>query len=72
MKKLVLFSALVLASAFSLQSCKKDRVCECTVSSLTYKVTLNDATKRQAKDACVSRQTDNGNGTTTKVDCKLK
>lgn len=72
MKKLVLFSALALVSALTIQSCKKDRVCECTVSSITYKVTFNDATKRQAKDACRSTETDNGNGTTTKMDCKLK
>ncbi|MDI1233096.1 MAG: hypothetical protein PSX81_02310 [bacterium] len=70
MKKL-LFLSLAIAS-ICMVSCKKDRICECTVSSTTFKTTFNDATKRQAKDACVSQTYDNGNGTSTKVECKLK
>ena len=70
MKKLLFLTTAIVA--ISIVSCKKDRVCECTFSGTTFKTTLNDATKRQAKDACVSQSYDNGNGTTTKVDCKLK
>ncbi len=72
MKKLMLFSAVAVAVAFTLQSCKKDRVCECTFAGTTEKTTLNDATKRQAKDVCISRSYDMGNGQSVKVECELK
>jgi hypothetical protein len=70
MKKLLIVFAAI--GCISFVACKKDRVCQCSVSTITYKVTLNDATKRQAKDACISRSYDNGNGTITKQECELK
>jgi major membrane immunogen (membrane-anchored lipoprotein) len=71
MKKVYLFSILALSAAF-IVSCKKDRVCECTVDGEAYKVTLNDATKRQAKDFCTSQTIDIGNGQSIKAVCELK
>ncbi len=70
MKKL-LFLLLAIASV-AFVACKKDRVCECTTGSTTRKVTFTDATKRQAKDACISRSYTNFNGTITKYECELK
>lgn len=70
MKKLSIFTLLAVA-AISFVACAKDRVCECTDSGTTYKVTYNDATKRQGKANCVSYEEDNG-GTTNKVTCELK
>ncbi|MEZ4804028.1 MAG: hypothetical protein R2852_00685 [Bacteroidia bacterium] len=73
MKKLVLISLSVAFFSVLLVSCKKDRVCECTYpGGSAEKVTFNDATKRQAKDACVSQSYDVGNGTTVKIECELK
>jgi major membrane immunogen (membrane-anchored lipoprotein) len=72
MKKLVLISLSVAFFSVLLVSCKKDRVCECTYPGGTEKVTFNDATKRQAKDACVSTSYDAGNGTVVKIECELK
>lgn len=66
------FFIISLISIFSLVACKKDRVCECTVNGTTDKVTMNDATKRQAKDACVSTTYELGNGNSVKIECKLK
>ncbi len=70
MKKLTLLTAVLVCLSFV--ACKKDRVCECTVGGTVMKATLNDATKRQAKDACTSKTYDNGNGSSTKVECELK
>jgi hypothetical protein len=71
MKKLSILS-IVAVAAISLASCKKDRVCECSVGGSVDKVTYNDATKRQGKANCVSYTEENFNGTSTKVECKLK
>lgn len=71
MKYLSLFSICAIA-AISIIACKKDRVCECTTGSNTDKTTYVDATKRQAKANCVSYTVDNGNGSSTKTECKLK
>jgi hypothetical protein len=71
MKKLFALSSVIALAAVLLVSCKKDRVCECTYGGQTDKVTLTDATKRQAKDACITRSYD-FSGTTVKVECKLK
>ena len=70
MKKLLIVFAAI--GCISFAACKKDRVCECTYSTTTFRVTLTDATKRQAKDVCISRSYDNGNGTITKEECELK
>lgn len=70
MKKLSIIFTII--GCLSFVACKKDRVCECTFGSLSQKVTFTEATKRQAKDACVSKSYDNGNGTTSQIDCKLK
>lgn len=70
MKKLLFL--VVAIGCISFVACKKDRVCECTYGSTSRKITFTDATKRQAKDACISRSYDNGNGTSTKYECELK
>ena len=72
MKNLKSLSIIIAIAAISIVACKKDRVCECTEGGVTYKVTINDATKRQGKANCVSTTEDNGNGTSTKTECKLK
>lgn len=71
MKKLTILSIVAFASVMFI-ACKKDRVCECTTDGVTYKVTYNDATKRQGKANCVSTTQDNGDGTSTKEECTLK
>lgn len=71
MKNLSLLSICAIA-VISVVACKKDRVCECTTNGVTEKVTLVDATKRQGKANCVSYTEENGNGTSTKTECKLK
>lgn len=71
MKKVLFSSALIAFASVLLVSCKKDRVCECTNNGQVEKVTYNDATKRQAKDACTSYSVEFG-GQTYKVECELK
>jgi hypothetical protein len=74
MKKIFLFIAVV--SAFSLASCKKDRVCTCTTTYSDgsigdpYIVTYTDAKKGEAKKACISGFVMDGADKTT-YDCKL-
>lgn len=84
MKKFILLPAFVLAFA----SCKKDRVCVCTVSQTTtnpsgthgsvetYKITYVDARKKHAKLACAHiRSTDAVSQNVTissDSDCKLE
>jgi len=70
MKKLSILSIAAIA-ALSFVACKKDRVCECTTGGQTYKITYNDATKRQGKANCVSF-TEDDNGSLTKYECELK
>jgi hypothetical protein len=78
MKKLSLLTIIAMA-AIALVSCKKERICNCTTTfssggvstSSAATVTLIDATKRQAKDACISRKMTDGGDTYTQ-DCKLK
>jgi len=63
--------------AIALVSCKKDRVCECkvyvggTAFGDAEKVTFTDATKRTAKDACVTKKATE-NGVEYKLECELK
>lgn len=71
MKKILFSSTVIAFAAVLLVSCKKDRVCECTNNGQAEKVTFNDATKRQAKDACTSFSYDFG-GTIIKYECELK
>jgi hypothetical protein len=71
MKKLFALSSVIALAAVLLVSCKKERVCECTYGGQTDKITMLDVTKRQAKDACITRAYD-FSGTTVKVECKLK
>ena len=71
MKKISILSVIAIA-AIAFVSCKKDRVCECSNGSTVQKTTLNDVSKRTAKDACTSQTFDAGNGRQIKVDCKLK
>jgi hypothetical protein len=72
MKRILLSTSVIAVAAVLLVSCKKDRVCECTVGGSVNKRTFNDAGKRQAKDACTSFTYGNANGTSTKVECELK
>ncbi|MCU0359657.1 MAG: hypothetical protein MUF75_02890 [Bacteroidia bacterium] len=76
MKKILL--SLIVVSAFAATSCKKDYVCTCTDSSTqpgyqttTYDVTIKEARKMDAANACVKRTTTIG-GFTYTDDCKLK
>jgi hypothetical protein len=74
-------------ASFSLTfvSCRKERTCECTITSTTGAQTFTGSssvkasyvTKRELKVAsnCFSTkevETDNGIQTTTTIDCKLK
>lgn len=63
--------------SMSITSCKKDRTCECTITSgsmsITTSLTLIKVTKRQAKDICVSATYYDSNGQIDYTkDCKLK
>ena len=69
MKKL--FLILVAGAFISLVACKKDRICTCTSGGEIYKITYDDASKRQGKANCVSVTYDNGDGTFTKEECTL-
>lgn len=76
MKKTKLIASVGLA-AVALMSCKKDRTCECTVSSGGFSITasydLLKVTKEQAKDICVSKvYYDNQGNVDHTQDCKLK
>jgi hypothetical protein len=82
--KNIFFVLSVVAIGFT--SCKKDRVCECTITSnapavsgYTYtdktETTMTKVSKGSAKAGCVSKEvTPQGSGTnyTTTYDCKLK
>lgn len=76
MKKIVL--SLIVVSAFAATSCKKDYVCSCTDSSTepgyatsTTDVTIKEARKMDAANACVKTTYTDG-GYTYTTDCKLK
>lgn len=76
MKKTFLFLIVVMALATT--SCKKDHVCSCTDTSTepgyvasTYDVTIKEARKGDAKNACV-KTTSTFGGYTYTSDCKLK
>lgn len=77
MKKIKVFSIVIALGAIALVSCKKDRVCECKIyvngSSFgdPQKTTLNDVSKRTAKDACITRKATE-NGIEMKIECELK
>lgn len=66
---------------FLFTSCKKDYVCECTVTpgNSTYSATIKSVSKARAKANCVSQsiqQVDNSANPPTTItvneDCKLK
>ncbi len=71
MKKVILFAAVV--SAFSLASCKKDRVCTCVTSpgGGTTVVTYTASKSGPANAACLS-STETSNGVTSTTTCTLK
>jgi hypothetical protein len=77
MKKIVLISMFLILAT----SCKKDYVCECTISpgNFTGKVTIKGVSKKTAKDICVSSSyvdVDNSTtpptNTTVNQNCTLK
>lgn len=75
MKKLLLF--VVVASAFSFASCKKDRTCTCTTvhtdgsPTSTQVITIIDSKKGDAKKLCIDRTEGTGTDTETTT-CELK
>lgn len=72
MKKIIVIGSALLLISNLVVSCKKDRVCQCNAGSTAEKITLIETTKRQAKDACVGRSYDMGNGIIFKIECELK
>jgi hypothetical protein len=67
MKKVLLLTAL---AAFTMTSCKKDKVCTCSSHNGTTTTTLVHVTKAQAKANCISTShTDNG--VTYSTSCSL-
>ena len=80
MKKVILVVAI---AGLAMASCKKDRICSCTVTSsytagsTTINTTTNDETtfkevsKRTAKSACISRKASDSNSSYSAV-CELK
>ena len=76
MKKI--FLSLTVVMAIAATSCKKDHVCTCTetstepgTSALTYDITIKEARKGDAKNACI-KETRTSGGFTYTSDCKLK
>ena len=69
MKKVLFLAAC--GALLGLVSCKKDRDCECTSGSTATTRTYTKISKHRAKVLCASYST-SYNGTTTKVDCKIK
>jgi hypothetical protein len=80
MKKI--FLSVAVLAAISLSSCKKDRICTCTITStepgstsITFEATLLKAKKSDVKKLCVKTtkdQTYGGVTYTETTDCKLK
>ncbi|MDX2173297.1 MAG: hypothetical protein SFY56_09265 [Bacteroidota bacterium] len=72
MKKIILLP--IIAIAISFTSCKKDRICNCTVTSgsftTTQVTTMVKVTKKQAKANCISTIQSTGGITTTST-CQL-
>lgn len=74
MKKIVLFLAVCSLGLFS---CKKDYVCECTLSGSSGGVTITGYsetttikdTKKKAKEKCEAKSEEDGGFTST---CKIK
>ena len=77
--KIVLIAGLV---TVLFASCKKDRVCECTTTTIydkpifsnsttTFNYTYKKVTKKQIKTLCTSYKQEFSGGTTT-VDCDIK
>jgi hypothetical protein len=50
MKKVMMIA--IVGGAFALTSCKKDYSCECTSGGSTYTLTIADAKKKDAENAC--------------------
>jgi hypothetical protein len=79
MKKIILYFVLIV-SAFSLSSCKKDRTCTCTTTSdapnsnsSVSTVTYLDSKKRDATENCMgTRVTSTSTGYITTKICDLK
>jgi len=73
MKRVILVAAV---SLMALASCKKDYTCECTVtsngSSATSSTVLENVSKSDAEDACISTSSATFGGQTTTTSCDLK
>ncbi len=78
MKKILLF--VIVASAFTFASCKKDRTCTCVYSSTSNGVTVSstevtiypDSKKHDASLYCVSSSQTQANGDKDEAICTLK
>ncbi|MBP6623589.1 MAG: hypothetical protein KA198_00365 [Chitinophagaceae bacterium] len=67
MKKILILA--IVAGAFGMVSCKKDRTCSCT-GAIKIDIPLNKSTKKDATDACdAAEKTYSAAGATT---CELK
>ena len=77
MRTILKLTALAIIVSFAFTSCKKDHVCTCTTTysngdpSSTTILTYHDATKKDAKKACIDR-TEVQAGTTETTACELK
>jgi hypothetical protein len=73
MKKTVLTLTVIAFTGLALISCKKDRVCECVESpgNDTWKTTLKNVSKRQAKANCYDYEYEIMS-TKVMVDCTIK
>jgi len=73
MKRVILVAAV---SMMALASCKKDYTCECTVtaggSSATSSTVLENVSKSDAEDACISTSSYTVGTTTSTTTCDLK
>jgi hypothetical protein len=69
MKKQLLI--IVVISAFSFASCKKDRVCTCVAAGVTEVTTYTKSKKAAARANCLSYTTTDSTGT-YHTDCTLK
>ncbi len=68
MKKILILA--IVAGAFGMVSCKKDRTCSCT-GTYPIEIPMNKTTKKDATTACDLAQT-NYNKVGGSTTCKLK
>lgn len=78
MKKFAIIASVAFLGAIVMPSCKKDYTCVCTSSQQgsqisTSEVSVNNTTKKKAKDYCAAMSTTvTSGGMTMSTECKLK